>query len=455
MPLDDRTRSLMTHLLARTQREGRLPSVVAGVVRDGQLVWDGAAGSLDGRPGSPSPDADTQYRMGSITKTFVAVGIMRLRDAGRLRLEDRVEDHLPGTPIGAVSIEQLLTHTAGAPAETSMAWWERTPGGGWDELAETSLTQRFRAGRRFHYSNVGFGVLGEILARLDGRPWLEVVSDEILRPLGMTRTTPRPVAPFAPGLAVHPFADVTLPEPEEDGGAMGPAGQLWSTVTDLGVWAAFLGGDTGGVLSPDSLAEMCEPHQVDDLAGQPWQTAHGLGWQVWNVDGVRYAGHGGSMPGFLAGLRVRLDGGDGSVTLTNATSASGTALRDLSSGLLDILATEAPATPQPWYATGDPGLLDLVGTWHWGPSATTATVVGEHLLLGTPGTGRGSRFAPVGPDTWVGLDGYLTGEPLTVLRDEDGTPRALDVATFIFSRTPYDPLAPIPGGVDSAGWRGA
>ncbi len=82
---------------------------------------------------------------------------------------------------------------------------------------------------------------------------------------------------------------------------MAPAGQLWTTVEDLARWATFLGGDTAGLLSADTLAEMCEPHHVVDEPGQPWTGAHGLGWQVWNVDGVRYAGHGGSMPGFLAG----------------------------------------------------------------------------------------------------------------------------------------------------------
>ena len=61
------------------------------------------------------------------------------------------------------------------------------------------------------------------------------------------------------------------------------------------------------MLSADTLAEMYEPHTIDDNPGQPWTTAHGLGWQVWNVDGTRYAGHGGSMPGFLAGLRVEVE----------------------------------------------------------------------------------------------------------------------------------------------------
>jgi CubicO group peptidase (beta-lactamase class C family) len=450
VPVDPRTATRLDHVLATAQREGRVPSLVAGLVRSGRLVWSGAAGTLDGRAGGPAADDDTQYRMGSITKTFVAVAVLRLRDAGRLDLTDRFEDHVPGSGLGAATLEQLLTHAAGAQAETGGPWWERTPGGDWDALVASPVGQRFRAGRRFHYSNVGYGALGRLLEAHHDRPWFEVVHDELLEPLGMTRTTPRPRGAAAPGLAVHPFADVLLPEPEHDAGAMAPAGQLWTTVRDLARWAAFLAGDTAGLLSPETLAEMCEPHHVVDEPGQPWTGAHGLGWQVWNLEGTRYAGHGGSMPGFLAGLRVRLEGGDGVVTMANTTAT--TAMRSVGQDLLAALDEEEPAPVEPWTASGDPELLDLVGTWHWGPSTTTARSVGDHLVLGEPGTGRGARFARVGDDAWVGLDGYLTGEPLTVVRRPDGTVSHLDVASFRFTRTPYDPAADVPGGVDGSGW---
>ena len=74
-------------------------------------------------------------------------------------------------------------------------------------------------------------------------------------------------------------------------------------------------------------------------------------------------------------------------------------------------------------------------------------------MLGEPGQARGSRFAPTGDDEWVGLDGYYTGEPLRVVRRPDGTPSHLDLASFRFTRTPYDPDADVPGGVDEDGWR--
>ena len=74
------------------------------------------------------------------------------------------------------------------------------------------------------------------------------------------------------------------------------------------------------------------------------------------------------------------------------------------------------------------------------------------LVLGEPGERRGSRFDPVGPDEWIGLDGYYTGEPLRVVRDAHGAVSHLDLASFRFTREPYDPARDIPGGVDEAGW---
>ncbi|HET8989034.1 MAG TPA: serine hydrolase domain-containing protein, partial [Humibacillus sp.] len=407
-PIEHSTVRHLTHLLATEQRKSRLPSVAAGIVRGGAVAWADAVGTVDGRADGLAADVDTQYRMGSITKTFVAVAVMQLRDRGRLDLLDRFDDHVPGTVFGDVTIAQLLSHGSGLQAETDGPWWERTTGASWEELAASPVRQRFRAGRRFHYTNVGFAALGELVARAHSADWFEVIRRDLLEPLGMTRTTTRPTGKAAQGLAVHPFADVLLPEPEHDAGAMAPAGQLWTTVTDLAHWAAFAGGDPADVLAPDTLAEMLEPHTLGDNPGQPWTVAHGLGWQVWNLEGRRYAGHGGSMPGFLAGLRVDMESGDGVVVFANTTAGMG----PVGSDLLAAFVAREPRTPTAWHASGDPTLLDVVGMWHWGPSVTVARVVGEHLVLGEPGQARGSRFALVAQDEWVGLDGYYTGEPL-------------------------------------------
>lgn len=444
-----RTAERLLLRLAEEQATCRLPSVVAGVVRDGSLVWSGGRG----RVGGEEPTADTQYRIGSITKTFVGVCVMRLRDEGALDLTDPIGKHLPGTAIGDVTVAQLLSHSAGLQAETNGPWWERTPGGGWDALTQQfGEAIRHRPGSRFHYSNVGFAVLGELAGRLRGSSWDAVVRDEVLEPLGMTRTTTRPVAPHASGFAVHPWADVLLPEPEHDAGAMAPAGQLWSTVTDMARWAAFIAGDTGDVLAADTLAEMRQLQVVDDAPGAVWRGGYGLGLQVWNLDGRRYVGHGGSMPGFLAIVRVDAETGDGVVIMTNSTASMG---YDLAPDLAAILSEEEPRMPDEWRPSAVPAeALEIVGPWYWGPTPVVVRALRDGWLdlRGLVGPARSSRFRPEPDGTWVGLDGYYAGERLRIVRDADGVARQLDLASFCLTRTPYDPTAEVPGGVDPAGW---
>src|SRR4029453_15567365 len=128
-------------------------------------------------------------------------------------------------------------------------WWERVPGASLAALELGPDDVVLGAARRFHYSNLGFGLLGELVARLRGTSWDDAVNTEVLSPLGMTRTSPPPVPPAAEGSAVHPWADVVLPEPEHHAGVMAAAGQLWATLTDLGRLAVFLLRDTGDGLA--------------------------------------------------------------------------------------------------------------------------------------------------------------------------------------------------------------
>ncbi|MDQ0378961.1 serine hydrolase domain-containing protein [Amycolatopsis thermophila] len=438
--------------LSLAQAGGRAPSMVAAVVRDGEVAWWGARGTVDGA----APDDDTQYRLGSITKSLVAALVMRLRDEGRLDLNDPLDKHVPGTSFGSSTVGQLLSHTGGLTSESPGSWWERSEGGDWASL-EASLAQdalKNRPGSRFHYSNVGYGVLGELVARHRGTDWLTALTREILDPLGMTRTTAHPQGRHARGWAVHPFADLLLPEPSPDAGAMAPAGQLWSTVRDLARWTAFIGGDTGDVLSADTVAEMRAVATVDDA--DAWTAGYGLGLQLVRHQGRRLAGHTGSMPGFLACTLV--DEGTGTGALTFANTTSGPAILGLAVDLISIADEHEPNLPDEWRpADVDRSLLPLTGLWHWGPTPYHLRLIPDGMLSLAPvnGTGRASRFRPAGEDEWLGLDGYYAGETLRVGRDPDGAPRHLDLATFIFTRTPYDPAAPVPGGVDPEGWRTA
>jgi CubicO group peptidase (beta-lactamase class C family) len=423
---------------ARAQREGRAPSLVAGVVRDGGLAWSAGRGDV------AEPHTDVQYRLGSISKTVTAVVVMRLRDEGRLHLDDVLDRHLPGTPLGDRTIGQLLSHLAGASAESPGGWWERTPGGSLAELGLGKEDVVLGAARRFHYSNLGFGLLGELVARIRATTWEDAVTAEVLAPLGMGRTTPRPVAPAADGRAVHPWADVVLLEPEHHAGVMAAAGQLWATLADLGRFAAFLLGDTGDVLAPGTLEEMAVPAGVDSSA--PGWSAYGLGVQVLRVDGHTLIGHGGSMPGFLAGVFVDREEQTGAVSLANTTAG----LDAVVFGLLEDLRSAEPRIVDPWVPTPSPVPLDRLGVWFWGPSPYVLRATGAGVLhLGPlPGrSGRASRFTAAPDGSWRGLDGYFAGETLRIAEDH------LNLDTFVFTRTPYDPDAPVPGGVDERGWR--
>lgn len=449
--IEERTRLLLDVRLARDQAEQRLPSVVAGLARDGELAWSAGRGQVGGH----QPDADTQYRAGSITKTFVAVAVLRLRDAGRLNLSDPIGDYLDVGAAGPMTIGQLLSHSAGLRAETAGPWWERTPGSSLHDLITSSLgadAARFRPGRRHHYSNVGYGLLGALIAAVHGRPWHDVIADELLRPLEMSRTTTRPRPPHAAGYAVHPHADVLLAEPEHDAGALGPAGQLWTTVADLARWGRFLAGDADDLLATATLAEMREPIVIAELPELPWSAGYGLGLQLWNVGGTRYYGHTGSMPGFVAILQIT-DGPGSDTAIATANSTTGFSWA-LGSDLLGILASREPVCPAEW-RPADVGadVLGLLGTWYWGPAQFTLRLAGGILeLRREEGAGRAFRFRR-DADGWKGIDGYQAGEPLVPVRGPDGTATALDVGSFIYTRTPYDPAAPVPGGVHPDGWQ--
>ncbi|MCE0539910.1 beta-lactamase family protein [Kineosporia rhizophila] len=440
----------LTAELARLQREGRYPSLVAGVTRGGRLLWSGGRGTVDGAV----PGSGTQYRIGSITKTMTAVAVLRLRDEKLLTLDDPIGDHLPEVPFGERTIGQLLAHEAGLRAELPGEWWERVAGVAWAEFVDRLRREDvlFSAGRQFHYSNLGYAVLGELVARLRGRPWWDVLREEVLDPLGMSRTTYHPGPGAAAGWAVHPWADLVLPEPAHDTGVGAPAGQLWSTVEDLGRWAGLLLGDqASGVVDARTLSEMIRPTGVDVGGGR-----RGFGLGLFNFgrpDGA-VVGHGGSMPGFVAALFVEPAQQTGVVVLGNATTGDSTGT--LAMTLLDVMREHEPWAGPVWAPLSqvDEEALSLVGPWYWGSSAMAVRLSSAGLELVVLGrSGRSGLFRRDDDGYWVGQDGYHEGERLRPVRDAEGRVTALDIGTFVFTREPYEAGGPIPGGVDPGGWR--
>lgn len=442
----------LTHRIATAQTEGRAPSLVAAVVRDGEAVWTGARSSV----ADHAPDQNVQYRIGSITKTFTAVLVMRLRDEGVLDLADTLEKHVPGTGAGDATIAELLSHTAGLAAETPGAWWERSAASLRPELRDVLGEQPLKhpAGRRHHYSNPGYTLLGSLVEAVRGEPWEDVLRREVLEPLGLSRTSGQPQAPHADGWAVHPWADVLLPEPVQDLGLMAPAGQLWSTAADLARFAAFLMRGDERVLSTESVREMKTP--AGPAEAGDWERTYGFGVDLVVRHGRTLAGHTGSLPGFVAALWTSEKDGIAAVTLANCTS--GVPVGSVAADLLRIVADAEPRVPEPWRPLPDVdrAVLELTGPWYWGTAAHVLRLAADGWVELGPlaGAGRGSRFRPNGDGTWTGLDGYYAGERLEVVRRADGSVSHLDLASFVFTRTPYDTGAPVPGGVDPEGWRG-
>ncbi|MGW0118842.1 serine hydrolase domain-containing protein [Streptomyces sp. NPDC003327] len=448
------TERALLHRVALAQSEGRAPSIVGAVVRDGEPVWSGARSCVDGH----APDEDTQFRIGSITKVFTAVLVMRLRDEGLLDLDDPLERHLKGTGVGQVTIAQLLSHSGGLAAETPGAWWERSSAELRPELSdvlgEGAMIQT--PGRRFHYSNPGYTLLGALVEAVRGVPWEEALRSEILEPLGMARTTVDPVAPHAGGWAVHPWADVMLPEPLEHLGLMAAAGQLWSTAADLGRFAAFLAEGDERVLGAASVAEMRVPSAP---AGEgDWEGGYGLGLQLLRRDGRTLIGHTGSLPGFVACLWVCVEEGLAGIALANATSGPPAAL--VAADLVRIVAEAEPRLPEPWRplpeAEVDSELLALTGPWYWGTYVYGLRIGRGRGVTLEPlrGAGRRAEFRALPDGDWIGLNGYYAGERLRVVRRADGGVSHLDLGSFVFTREPYEPGDAVPGGVDEAGWRG-
>jgi CubicO group peptidase (beta-lactamase class C family) len=403
----------LDRLLAERQAD-RLPSVAAAVVRKGEPVWSGAVGSAsyeEGRDATP----ETQYRIGSITKTFTAVAIMQLRAAGALDLDDRLEQHIDGIVNGSPTIRRLLCHLSGLQREAGeMFVTGESPTE--DELVASMRDVEFvlRPGESHHYSNLAFALLGQVVARRSGRPYMQYVNERIIGPLGLERTTWLPESPQAQGYLVDEYARTVWQEAETDMSGTAAAGQLWSTVGDLALWAAFLASGNDDVLAAGLVEEMWFPQVMYDPSD--WALAWGLGLMLYNQSGRIYGGHGGAMAGHLAGVYIDRVSETGAAGLTN----SGTR------GNMDLFAISLAAKTielwppgiDAWRPEEEPpaGVRPLLGRWwsegnefiFWWQDGTL------HGKVAAAAAGKGeTTFEPDG-DGWRAAKGRERGERLRV-----------------------------------------
>jgi len=419
------------------QSQWHSPAVSAGVVRDGVLVWSAHVGSARLDPLS-APHDDTQYMIGSITKTFTSVLIMGLRDAGRLSLDDRLDKYLPQTRHGAITIRQMLAHASGLQREPVGRIWENLDAPDQERLlreleeAEQVLPVHFA----FHYSNLAFALLGQIVELLEARPWGDVVTERILAPLEMKNTGLAPdEAVQALGYQVHPHTGVATLEPRFDLKATASLGGLWSTVADLGRYASFVADPIDEILAPDTLEEMCRPLIMTDVQG--WARAYGLGFDLQRIGERILAGHGGAMPGFLAGLRVRRQDRVGAVVFANCTAGAETVA--LAGQLVNAVLDAEPSLARVWSPSqAQPDFDGILGSW-WTEGEEIVFEVRDNVLWSRIPGGlpiADTRFVRVEGDRFRAAVGREGGELLEIIRGPGGDVERMYFATYALTRSP-------------------
>jgi CubicO group peptidase (beta-lactamase class C family) len=314
----------------------RVPGVSLGLVSDQEVVGTRAFGYANPVEQVPAL-ADTIYSICSISKLFTAVGVMQQRDAGRLRLDDRVADHLDWFDIDdrhpdgeTITVRGLLTHAAGLPRESDFPYWTdpdfpfptreqiRARLGGQETL--------YPASRYFQYSNLGLALAGELIVSASGQPYDDYIRARILGPLGMTSTyTDIPVQLHGGRLAIGHTTlqrDGTRPAvaPFQARG-IAPSAGFASTVNDLAKFAMWqfrvLNAEADPVLRPASLREMHRVQWVDP----DWNTTWGLGFGIAREGGRTFVRHSGGCPGYFSEFRLDPRDRIGAIVLTNAIGA--------------------------------------------------------------------------------------------------------------------------------------
>jgi len=322
-------------------REGKVPGFSIAVVKDGETVYAQGFGARNPAKSLPATP-DTLYGIGSCTKSFVGVAIMQLAEQGRLKLTDPASKYVPlkiGLPGAPVTLHHLLTHSSGIPSlatstvalhrgiglDTGVPWggaddFYRLVNGAQDEIAGPP-------GTRFFYNNAAFRMLGHVIQKVSGVPFHEYITENILDPLGMGRTTlvkgeylldPDRMTPHwkKPDGTVEPtgfpYPDVT----DNPGFSfIAAAGGIISSVAELTRYLRLNldGGNLDGasILSPESLETMHTLHAYRPPTAYG-RHGYGYGWGVTpDFLGHKLVHHGGSILVSTAGLALlpHLDAG--------------------------------------------------------------------------------------------------------------------------------------------------
>ena len=359
-----------------------IPAVSMAVVHDQEVLWTHGFGFAD-RERKAEASADTIYSVCSISKLFTAIGVLQLRDQGKLELDDPVSQHLPWFDIQQsfpdappITVRGILTHSAGLPRESDHPYWTY-PEYSFptrEEILSRLSEQKtlYPEGRYFQYSNLGLTLAGEIVAQVAGEPYAAYSRRHILDPLGLKDTsTEIPVehrgGRFAMGYGGKRREGGREPLTFFQVKGIAPAAGYASTVLDLARFASWQfrllqnGGEE--VLEASTLREMHRVHWVDP----DWKTTWGLGFSVSRRDDKTFVGHGGSCPGFRSDLLLQTKEKFAAVSMTNANDADASAFTRNAYRVVAPAIAEAAAAPEKIQAP-DPSLRRYVGTYRngWG-----------------------------------------------------------------------------------------
>ncbi|MEA3105852.1 MAG: hypothetical protein QOI88_457 [Gammaproteobacteria bacterium] len=426
-------------IFQRYADEEKIPGLVWGVVIDQRLAHVAASGVQDRGTKVPVSSA-TVFRIASMTKSFTALAILKLRDAGKLSLEDPVAKWLPEfahMPLptrdsAPLRIRQLLSHSAGLPEDNP--WGDQQLAASEADLTKwllRGLPFSTAPGTRYEYSNYAFGLLGRIVAKASGIPYESYVQREILAKLDMPSSTFEfsrvPQNRRAVGYRLQPDGTY-LDEPPLPQGAFSSAGGLLTTATDLGNYVAFHlsawpprdAAETGPVRR-SSLREMSHMWNSSNLStrrseGRLEATASGYGYGLRISTDCRFehiVGHGGGLPGFGSYMAWLPDYGIGIFAMASLTysgpskpiSRAWDAL--LKSGGLQK--RELPASPM--LVQFRNRILDLWTEWD---DSKVKSLAAMNLLLDVPpaqrraetenlkqDVGQCTGAGPVMPENWL------------------------------------------------------
>ena len=314
----------------------RIPGLSVGIVHKGKLVYAQGFGYADVAAKTPMTP-ETNVRIASISKTFTAIAILQLADAGKLKLNDKVQKHLDWVrgDVAKLTIRQILLHTGGILRDGDSEHWSDDEFPDDQGLRESFLRiNPLRAYRgTFKYSNFGFALLGQIIAHVSGMPYETYVSKHILTKLGMEKTRPD----FAHGASEHLARGYSRDIPKEERTiftpvpvrAYAPAAGFISSVNDLAKYVAALAKGTV-LLSTKSKKEALRPIKKTG----PSHGKYGLGFEIDDIQGHTVFGHGGSFLGFRTKSRVDAANDIAVITLTNATN---TAASDINKAIVELL----------------------------------------------------------------------------------------------------------------------